>query len=268
MTCAEFLEDALKNILKTTLANMTQFKALEFIIIANNEEGETIATGIDPTKSMMITANMGSFTEFDTMMCLGNLNFLKKIFDQEQIMGSKGTMELLEGESFQGDDIFTGIKFAGPRLTINYSAVDPRVLKERARLKKFPPLINKMEGDLVFSVEPTIAEEFRQAAMLQKMMATKDDAVVKIIHDGDNLVFRLPYSSNSIDLIMTTGVKDDTIVNDLRFDAEKMERVIGSILNYANGDLTIGGSFLDIKYTGDGVSYHIRLPKKTIGVQV
>lgn len=259
----------MKNILRSTLTNMTQFKSLEFIIIQNNDDGETIATGIDPKKSMMITANLGKHPEFERPLCLGNLNFLKKIFDQEQIMGANGKMELREGESFQGEDIFEGIKFTGPRLTINYTAVDPRVIKERARIsKKFPPVINEMTSDFSFDIETTVAEEFRQAAMLQKMMATKDDAVIRVTNANNNVSFNLPYGQNSIELVMVEGVADNTIKPDLRFDAEKMERVISSIINYENGKISLGASFIDIKYSGEDVSYHIRLPKKTVGVQV
>jgi len=253
-----------KNVLKSVLHDMTQYKTLEFIIIKNNDDGRTIATGIDTNRGMMITADMGTFSEFDKMICLSNLNFLKKILDQEQIMGAKGKMELVEGESFTGEDIFTGIDFSGPRLSIKYSAVDPRVVQDKARNKKFPPTINEINSDIEFSVEDTLAEDFRQAVQLQKMMAIKEDALVYVKTVDGNLVFGFPYGKNGIDLVMRENIDENSIAMDLKFDSEKLERAFVSLMNRAEGKILLGASFMDIKYKDEDVAYHIRLPKKSV----
>lgn len=253
----------MKKLMKSMLGNITQFKTVEFVIIKNNDDKETIATGIDVNKSMMITANMGNIPEFDTMMCLGNLQFLSRLYDQDQFMDDKGKMDLIAGESFQGDDIYMGITFKGSRLSAKYNAVDPKVVQTRSRITKFPPVINEMPSDLAFDVGTDLATDFKQASILQKMMATKNTAQVHVAIEDGNLLFRFPYNGNAVDLIMMTDVSDQ-IASDLRFDAEKLQMIVSSMLNYENGRISIGSSFLDIKYRGDDIDYHIRLPKKVV----
>ena len=255
----------MKNVLKSILSDMTQYKNLEFVIIKNNEDGHTIATGINTERRMLITANAGSYSEIDTMLSMGNLPFLKKILDQEQMSGDTGKMELVAGTSQLGSDIYKHILFKSPRMNIKYSAVDPRAVQEKARNTKFPPVINDLPISIKLNIEEHTVDDFKQAAALQRMMSPAEESLMHVnVDDKSNLIFGFPYTNNSIDVIVANNIESSDVPTDLKFDVEMLEKAFRLLSNRSNRKILLSSKFMDIKYTSYLISYHVRFPIKTI----
>ena len=248
----------MKNILSDIVKTMSQFDTIEYIVL-DKTNGGILATGIDSNKGMVVKGEFPEQPDFENNICLGQLKFLRRVLDQEQIQNSDGQVQFDGKEEFEENSYYKDITFKGPRFKVTYNAVGPKTIKSKN--KKLYPTIKEIDVDLSVVIESTICEEFKQASALQKMMVnTKEDCVVQILVEDENLVMRFPYSSQKIDLIIEEGV-EFSLNKDMLFDVSKIEKAMNVILSNENGKLDIAKNCIDFSTISEEGVYTVRLPK-------
>jgi len=253
----------LKELLQDALKHITMFDTIEYITLAK-EDTALVATGIDVTKSVMVRVvyddTVAGVENFDRFMCLGQLKFLKRVIEMDQVKDT-GTVELIDGASFEGDEIYKGLLFKGKRVKIGYQAVDPKAVKGRNG-RKYPQMVD-VPASLSIPISPEAASEFKQMSTLQKMMVTKDATIFTTHTVDNNLVLRFPYNDNQIEMIMYENI-DGFIDDGLIFESSIAEKAMNMATKSKSSMLNIGGVFMDIHAETDIGKYHIRIPKNSL----
>lgn len=259
----------MKKILEDLIDNVTRFKPVEFVIIKNDDEGNTIATCIPRTPLMMIKVDMGKLPEFEKPICLGNLGFLKAALSSDQFSEDESKVKFQEGISKDGMDIFTGIEFKSKRMKANYCSIDPKAVKETAQLNNFPPKLPEADNVVKINISENLPMDFRKAFSLQGMLGGTGTSMAKlIVLDDDDLYFSFPQGETSIDILISDNVDLESLPQNLKFDAELLNMAMNNVNKYKNGYFSISSKALDVHYSTGDMEFTIRIPKNTVVKQL
>jgi hypothetical protein len=237
--------------LADVLDHITKFDTIQFVMI-NNEGEHTIASGFAKDKQILVLAQSPSKEEFGTPACLGNLRYLGKILSMEPIRGKEGKVELVYGNGGDGSQIVHKMKFAGPRLKVDYQATDPKVDSVTR------PNIKAMTWAIRCSLEPDHSRQFNDAAGLQAIVDSKNDVFTVSIQDGAlTFLFGSAHQKTEMSIAEVTGS-----IPPIRFSISKFRTVLGLVSAAGGGTLELSDKAAKFSWKTAEAEYTAVLPHK------
>lgn len=241
------------NYANNVLDRFTRFDTMDHVVITPSADGIT-ATGFAKDATMFIKAETEQVVDgLDTPACFGNLKYLAKICTMDQFALDTSKVDIQVGVDVSGDKAVTDIMFSGPRVKVNYEAVDAKFAKVVI------PRVEINNWEVQGEMSPEHSKEFGDINQLYKLTDPSFLDFAFVCKDGNlNAVFGTGKKEISLAMIPGTG-----LTKTVYFNAARFSKLLAVMAVDVGGVLSVTDKALMLNTTSGGIDYTFVMPATT-----